>query len=151
MLSRILCVGVLSLAAAVASSADKQAGPGPNRADYLDKVSILLDLDAGQKVQLQQMLEEQHEQMKALREQLRGNAQNPDKSTDKDGAQTSGQKRQRPDFQQMHTQRLQAEKELVEKLRPVLTDVQLKKFEVLRELTGPRHGPRRPRPDREQR
>ncbi len=148
MLSRILCVGILSLAAAVASSAEKQAGPGPNRADYLDKVSILLDLDAGQKVQLQQVLEEQHEQMKALREQARSNAQN----ADKDGSQTSGQKRQRPDFEQLRAQRLQAEKELVEKLRPVLSDVQLKKFEVLRELTGPRrHGPRPPRPDREQR
>jgi Spy/CpxP family protein refolding chaperone len=133
MLSRLLCIGVLSLTAAVSLAGEKGAAAGPNRADYLDKVTILLDLNAGQKVQLQQILDEQHEQrrkqMQALREQ----------------AQSS---QQRPDREQMRAQRVQAEKELTDKLRPVLTDVQLKKFEVLRELTGPgRHGPRPPRGD----
>lgn len=146
MLSRLLSIGVLSLVTLVASAADPAPGPGPgprghgpNRAEYLDKVTLLLDLNAGQKVQLQQILDEQHEQMRTQMQALR------------EQAQTSGK---RPDFEQMQQQRLQAEKELVDKLRPVLSDVQLKKFEVLRELTGPRpggpgpgHGPR-PRADR---
>jgi Spy/CpxP family protein refolding chaperone len=128
MFSRLLSIAVLSLAAAVAGAAEKPAGPhaGPNRAERLEKMSILLDLDAGQKVQVGQALDEQQQQlrtqMQALREQAR----------------SSGQ---RPDFEQVQQQRVQAEKELLDKLRPVLTDVQLKKFEVLRELTGPRHGP----------
>lgn len=128
MLSRLLCIGVLSLSAVVASAADRadKTGPGPNRADYMNKVAVLLDLNEGQKVQVQQMLEEQHQQMQTQMKSLR------------EQAQSSGK---RPDFQQAQQQRLQAEKDLIDKLRPVLTDVQLKKFEVLRELTGPRHGP----------
>jgi hypothetical protein len=142
MLSRLLSIGILSLVTLVAGAADKGTapdtvshGPGPNRADYLDKVTLLLDLDAGQKVQVQQFLDEQRRemrtQMQALREQ----------------AQTSGK---RPDFEQMQQQRAQAEKDLLDKLRPVLSDVQLKKFEALRELTGPRPGGpgHWPRPDR---
>lgn len=131
MFSRLLTIGVLGLAALVASAAEKDAGPGPrgpNRADYLDKVTILLDLNAGQKVQVQQILDDQHQQMRTQKQALR------------EQAQSSGQ---RLDFQQMHKQRAQAEQDLIDKLRPVLTDVQLKKFEALRELSGPRHGPGR--------
>jgi Spy/CpxP family protein refolding chaperone len=144
MLSRLLSIGILSLVTLVAGAADQGSAPGPgprghgpNRADYLDKVTILLDLNAGQKVQLQQILDEQHEQMRTQMQALR------------EQAQSSGK---RPDFEQMQQQRTQAEKDLVDKLRPVLSDVQLKKFEALRELTGPRPGGRGPghgpRPDR---
>lgn len=126
MVSRFLSIAVLSLAAAVSGAAEKQAAPGPDRAAYLEKVSILLDLDAGQKVQLEQVLAEQRQQLHSQRQALR------------EQARSSGQ---RPDFEQVRKQRLQAERELLDKLRPVLTDVQLRKFEVLRELTGPRHGP----------
>jgi Spy/CpxP family protein refolding chaperone len=140
MFSRLVFIIVLSLAAVVAGAAENATGPGPhsgpNRADYLDKVTILLDLDAGQKVQVEQVLDEQHQQqrtqMQALREQAR----------------SSGQ---RPDFDQVQKQRLQAEKDLLDKLRPVLTDVQLKKFEVLRELTSRKHGPHGPRAHRQRR
>jgi Spy/CpxP family protein refolding chaperone len=126
--SRLLPIIVLSLAAVVAGAAENATGPGPrpgpNRTAYLDKVTILLDLNAGQKVQVEQILDEQHQQqrtqMQALREQAR----------------SSGQ---RPDFDQVQKQRLQAETDLIDKLRPVLTDVQLKKFEVLRELTSHKH------------
>jgi len=128
MLSRLLCIGVLSLTSALALSADREPRSGPNRADYLDKVAVLLDLNEGQKVQVQQLMDEQHQQKRAQMRTLR------------EQAQSSGQ---RPDFEQMRTQRLQADKELVDKLRPVLSDVQLTKFEVLRELTAPhKHGPR---------
>jgi Spy/CpxP family protein refolding chaperone len=122
MLSRLLCIGILSLASALAVSAE--SAPGPNRTDYLDKVAVLLDLNEGQKAQVQQLFDEQHQQMRAQMQSLREQAQSSD---------------QRPDREQMRTQRLQAEKELVDKLRPVLSDVQLKKFEALRELTAP-HG-----------
>jgi hypothetical protein len=147
MLSRLLSIGILSLVTLVASAADPGSAPshgardhGPNRADYLDKVTLLLDLNAGQKVQLQQVLDEQHQQMHSQMQALR------------EQAQASGK---RPDFEQMQQQRAQAEKDLIDKLRPVLSDVQLKKFEALREMTGPRpggrgpgHGPHPPRPDR---
>jgi Spy/CpxP family protein refolding chaperone len=139
MFTRILCIGVLSLSSVLALAAEKGAGPGPNRADYLDKVAILLDLNEGQKVQLQQVLDEQHQQMQVQMKSLR------------EQAQTTGQ---RPDRTQMRAQHLQADKDLVDKLRPVLTDVQLKKFEALRELTGPRPGgphPRGQRPERRER
>jgi Spy/CpxP family protein refolding chaperone len=137
MFTRLVSIAVLSFAAVVASAGDQgpgPRGPRPNRAEYLDKVSILLDLNAGQKAQLQQILDEQQQQMQTQRQALR------------EQSQASGK---RPDFDQVQKQRLQAEKELLDKLRPVLTDVQLEKFEVLRELTGPRHGPRGPHPHRD--
>ena len=127
MLSRLLCIAVLSLSAAVASAGERgTAGQGPNRSEYMNKVAVLLDLNEGQKAQFQQVLDEQHQQMQSQMRSLR------------EQAQANGQ---RPAFEQVQKQRLQAEKDLIDKLRPVLTDVQLKKFEVLRELTGPRHGP----------
>ena len=122
MFSRFLCIAVLSLTSVVALAAEKQTPHGPNPAAYLDKVTILLDLNEGQKAQVKQIMDDQREQvrtqMRALREQ----------------AQTNNQ---RPDRAQMRAQRQQAEKEMIDKLRPVLTDVQLKKFEALRELTAP--------------
>jgi Spy/CpxP family protein refolding chaperone len=129
MFSRLVFITVLSLAAVIAGAAENATGPGPrpgpDRAAYLDKVTILLDLDAGQKVQVEQLLNEQHQQQRAQMQALR------------EQARSSGQ---RPDFDQVQKQRLQAEQDLVDKLRPVLSDVQLKKFEVLRELTSPKHG-----------
>jgi len=143
MLTRVVSIAVLSLAAMVAIAGEQgpgNRGSGPNRAEYMDKVSILLDLNAGQKAQVQQILDEQHQQMRTQRQALREQAANKDQSKD-----------QRPDFAQFQKQRLQAEKDLIDKLRPVLTDVQLQKFEVLREMTGPRHGPGGPRPLRRER
>jgi hypothetical protein len=134
MLSRLLCISLLSLASVLAWSAEKEAPRGPKHADYLNKVAILLDLNEGQKVQVTQVIEEQREQMRTQMRTLR------------EQAQTNNQ---RPDRQQIRAQRLQAEKELIDKLRPVLSDVQLKKFEVLREMTGPRgHGARSQRHER---
>jgi hypothetical protein len=128
MFSRLLCIGVLSLASAMSLAAEREPRSGPNPAEYLDKVAILLDLNEGQKAQVQQVMAEQREQIRTQTRTLR------------EQAQSSGQ---RPDREQMRSQRLQAEKDLVDKLRPVLTDVQLKKFETLRELTAPhKHGAR---------
>ena len=52
-------------------------------------------------------------------------------------AKVSGSK---PSFEQMHALHAQLQQETIQKLTPVLSDTQLKKFEILMEDMGPRHG-----------
>ena len=98
-------------------------GPGPggrreSPAQHMDHLTILLDLTADQKTQVQAVLEEEHAKMKALRDQ----------------AEASGT---RPTFDQMKAAHAQAQKDTLAKLTPILTADQLKKFEVLMAERGP--------------
>jgi Spy/CpxP family protein refolding chaperone len=95
-------------------------GPGLN----IDKLEVLLDLDAYQKQEVQKIFEEQREAMRAKRAQLR-------------------ESKTRPSFEQMQAER-QADRQAVRaKLEKVLNEEQLKKLDVLTERPegqGPRHG-----------
>lgn len=89
--------------------------PGPN----MDRMAILLDLDESQKTAVQQVLEEQHQKMRAAREQYK----------------SSGTRPSREEMQQLREQRKQ---ETFAKLQSILTPEQIKKFEALTDRP-PRH------------
>jgi len=88
----------------------------------MDRLATLLDLTDEQKAQVQTILDEQHAKMKAQHAAL----------------QASGQK---PTFEQMKAEHDQLRQETLAKLTPVLTPVQLKKFQVLMEERGPLRSP----------
>jgi len=121
-----LMTGVLVLLSGVALADSPPPGapghgPGARPGMSIDKLEVLLDLDAYQKQEVQKILDEQHAAMRAKREQLRN-------------SQT------RPSFAEMQAQREAAQKETHAKLAKILSEQQLKKFDVLTE-----HPPMRPR------
>lgn len=105
---------VLTLALLCAGAAFAQA-PAPNAAAaarHMDDLATLLDLNDTQKPQVQAILQEEHAKMKASFEQ----------------AKASGT---RPDWQQMKALHEQVQQETLQKLTPVLSATQLKKFQVI--------------------
>lgn len=87
-----------------AMAADSPADREGRRAERMERLATLFDLDEYQKAQVAVILEEQHHKRKALDEQ-----------------------------------RVATRTETLEKLRPVLSEAQMKKFEALRgEHCGPR-------------
>lgn len=118
-----LIAGVLVLMSGVAL-ADRGPGMAVPRMD-IEKLEILLDLDAYQKQEVQKILEAQRESMRMKREELRA-------------AQT------RPSFEERQAQHAAAQKETRAKLEKILSEQQLKKFDVLTERP-----PMRQRRDRE--
>lgn len=117
-----LAFATLAVGMAVAQ-APSTAPPQPGQ--FLNRMAVLLDLTDSQKLQLQQIFEEQHAQMKALHEQ----------------AQASGQK---PDFQQMRATHEQMRQQLLSKAQAILSADQFKKFQLLTER--PHGGHRGPPP-----
>ena len=121
-------VTVLALAmlwAAGAALAQTQAAAPPGASGHgihnIDNLATLLDLNDTQKAQVQAILQAQHAKMHDLFAQ----------------AKASGTK---PSFEQMQALHEQLHQDTIQKLTPVLTDTQLKKFEILMEDMGPRHG-----------
>jgi len=94
-----------------------QAPAAPEHAAHLEQLATLLDLTETQKLQVQQVLQEEHAKMKAAHEQ----------------AKASGTK---PDWQQMKAMHQQLAQETLQKLQPVLSESQLKKFQTLQEMHG---------------
>lgn len=107
---RVITTALLCLTAGMAMAQP----PGQPRGPDIERLTTLLDLDAAQKVAVQKVFDEQRAQMQALREQ----------------AKTS---QERPTREQMHATREQMHKETTEKLRGILSDTQMKKFEALAE------------------
>ncbi len=120
MKTKVTLLALAWLASGVAL-AQAPAAP-PSDTDRMDRMALLLDLDDSQKVQVEQVLKEQHEQMRAARE----------------AARASGE---RPSRDQMKAQHEQSQQELHTKLSGILNETQLKKFDALREGRG--HGPGR--------
>jgi Spy/CpxP family protein refolding chaperone len=123
---RIVSIAALCLAFGMAIA----QGPGrepPSQAGQMERLTVLLDLNEGQKVEVAKVLAEQREQMMAFRQQ----------------AMESGQ---RPSREQMESQREQLRSSTIDKLRPILTDQQLKKFEALGPMGPMGHGPGPGRP-----
>jgi hypothetical protein len=118
-----------------ASSAFAQPPEGPPRhggPGDIERLAILLDLDAYQKDQVQRILSEQREQLQAQRK----------------AHEDSGE---RPPFDEMHAAREQAYNDTLTKLQSVLTELQMTKFKLLTERPafgpggpGGRRGPRPP-------
>ena len=104
----------LTLLVAGAGTTFAQA-PVTSTADHMDNLATLLDLTDAQKAQVQTILHEEHAKMKASFEE----------------AKASGTK---PDFQQMRTMHQQLQQETLQKLTPVLSGAQLKKFQVLAKM-----------------
>jgi Spy/CpxP family protein refolding chaperone len=124
---------VLALALVCAGAAFAQSTPpaptaaqqAARQAEHMTNLATLLDLTDQQKAQVQTILEAQHAQMKAAFEQ----------------AKASGTK---PDWQQMKALHEQMEQQTLQKLSPVLSATQLKKFQVLQTMHRPHfhHGPK---------
>jgi ribulose bisphosphate carboxylase small subunit len=80
----------------------------------MDDLATLLDLTDAQKAQVQAVLQEEHAKMKASFEQ----------------AKASGT---RPDWQQMKALHEQMQQDTLQKLAPVLSATQLKKFQIIQQ------------------
>jgi len=115
---------VFALALLCASPVFAQTSTPPaaaaREAQHMDNLATLLDLNATQKAQVQTILEAEHARMKAAFEQ----------------AKASGTK---PDWEQMKTLHQQVQQETLQKLAPVLSATQLKKFQVLSQMHGHFH------------
>ena len=90
-------------------------GPGSER---MDRMALLLDLDAYQKTEVEKVLKAHHEKVRAERE----------------AARASGT---RPSREEMQAKRTEHQQELRTQLSGILNETQLKKFEALRESRGP--------------
>lgn len=106
---------VLALALLCGGAAFAQTPPPPSpamAAKHMDDLATLLDLTDAQKAQVQTILQEEHAKMKAAFEQ----------------AHASGTK---PDWEQMKAMHQQLQQETLQKLTPVLSATQLKKFQII--------------------
>ena len=105
-------------------------GPGFGGPPNIERLTILLDLDPYQAGEVQRVLTAQRDAMKAERQ----------------ARFASGEKPQRPSFQEMQAKRQANEAAIVSQLSTVLSDVQITKLKVLMESPphvgrGPHHGP----------
>lgn len=112
-------LALVLLCAGAGTAYAQTAAPATSRPSRMDNLATLLDLTDAQKAQVQTVLQEEHAKMKASWEE----------------AKASGTK---PDFQQMRTMHQQIQQETLQKLTPVLSAAQLKKFQVLARMG--RHG-----------
>ncbi|HWK49334.1 MAG TPA: hypothetical protein VNR40_05575 [Steroidobacter sp.] len=127
MKTKVTLLALAWLASGVAFAADTttaptappaRVAPGPN----MDRLALLLDLDAYQKTEVEKILKEQHEQMR----------------TDFAAARASGT---RPSRDEMKAKREESKQELHTKLSAVLNETQMKKFDALHERgPGPGRG-----------
>ncbi|HET9331220.1 MAG TPA: hypothetical protein VFO23_11880 [Steroidobacteraceae bacterium] len=102
-------------AGAALAQAPAASTAASQRPSHMDNLATLLDLTDAQKAQVQSILQEEHAKMKASFEE----------------AKASGTK---PDFQQMRTMHQQLQQETLQRLTPVLSSAQLKKFQVLAKM-----------------
>jgi uncharacterized HAD superfamily protein len=109
---------IFALTALWAGALFAQAPAQPaEHAAHLQKLATLLDLTEAQKTQVQAVLQEEHAKLRAAHEQ----------------AMASGT---HPDLQQMQALHQQIQQETLQKLTPVLSAEQLKKFQTLQEMHG---------------
>ena len=114
MKTRITVLALAWLATGVALAEAPAATPrGPD----MDRMALLLDLNAYQKTEVEKVLKEQHEQMRAARETARASGE-------------------RPSREEMKARHKQSRQELQTKLSGILDETQMKKFAALREGRG---------------
>lgn len=110
---RVISLASLLLATGIALAANAPAAPHGGK-DRMDRLALLLDLSEGQKGDVQKVLTEQMQQRKEQFQQ----------------SKASGT---RPSREEMRAQHEQMQKETIEKLRPILSEQQLAKFQALSE------------------
>ena len=129
---RIPTVAALCLTAALAFADNAPPAP-PHEGQGIERLALLLDLDAGQKVAVEKVLTEQRETMRAER-----------KKAKEAGAERPSREEMKAYFEAQHAA-------VIEKLTPILSDVQLKKFEALTDRPmGPPPGLRGKRPAKDE-
>jgi len=111
MKATVLALSLLCAGTAFAQS-PTPAATSARQAQHMDDLATLLDLTAAQKAQVQTILQAQHAKMQTAFEQ----------------AKASGSK---PDWTQMKALHQQAEQETLQQLTPVLSALQLKKFQIV--------------------
>jgi hypothetical protein len=109
-----MTIALLCAGAAYAQTSAPPAPPSAEAARHMDDLATLLDLTDKQKAEVQSVLQEQHAKMKQSFEEAR----------------VSGTK---PDWQQMKALHEQLQQETLQKLTPVLSATQLKKFEIIQQ------------------
>ena len=114
MKATVLTLALLCAGAAYAQPPTSPAAHGADAARHMDDLATLLDLTDAQKAQVQTVLEEQHAKMKQSFEQ----------------AKAAGT---RPDWEQMKAMHQQMQQETLQKLAPVLSATQLKKFQIIQQ------------------
>ena len=122
MKATVMTVALLLAGAAYAQTPPPP--PAPNAAQvarHMDNLATLLDLNDTQKAHVQSILQEEHAKMRASFEQARA----------------SGTK---PDWQQMKAMHEQVQQDTLQKLAPVLSATQLKKFEIIQQSMHARMG-----------
>ncbi len=128
MKATVLALALLCAGAAVAQTAPATApNAAAHEARMMDNLATLLDLTDAQKPQVQAVLQAEHAKMKAQFEQ----------------SKASGTK---PDFAQMKAFHQQLQADTLKQLTPVLSALQLKKFQVLSQMHGHMHGHHGPPP-----
>ena len=120
MKTAIVTLALLCAGAAYAQTPPAPPPHGAEAAHHLDDLATLLDLTDAQKAQVQTILQEEHAKMHQSFEQ----------------AKASGTK---PDWQQMKAQHEQMQQETLQKLAPVLSATQLKKFQILQQQMHEMH------------
>jgi len=108
MKSRVALIAAALLASAVALAGPHEGQRGPD----MDRMAVLLDLNDSQKAEVQKIMSEQHDKLKAAHDQ----------------AHASGTKPTREERQKFHEEMKQ---EMTTKLQGVLTPEQMKKFDAL--------------------
>jgi hypothetical protein len=114
----LLCAGAAFAQTSPSASTSSNTSSASREARHMDDLATLLDLTNAQKAQVQSILEAEHAQMKQAFEQ----------------AKSSGTK---PDWQQMKALHSQIQQETLQKLTPVLSASQLKKFQILSKRMHP--------------
>jgi Spy/CpxP family protein refolding chaperone len=117
---RLSVVTIAMLLAANFAVAQPPAGGRPDAAQRLERLATLLDLTDTQKLQVQQVLDEEHAKMQTLHDQMKA----------------SGQK---PSFDQIRATHEQLHQETLAAVKPILTTAQYNKFVILSQGHG---GPR---------
>src|SRR6516164_11820842 len=114
MKATVMTIALLCAGAAFAQTSPPPAPHAAEAARHMDDLATLLDLTDAQRAQVQSILQEQHAKMRQSFEQ----------------AKASGTK---PDWQQMKALHEQMQQETVQKLAPVLSATQMKKFQVIQQ------------------
>jgi hypothetical protein len=117
MKATVMTIALLCAGAAYAQTSAPAAPASAEAARHMDNLATLLDLTDKQKAEVQSVLQEQHAKMKQSFEEARA----------------SGTK---PDWQQMKALHEQLQQETLQKLTPVLSASQLKKFEIIQQAMG---------------
>ena len=116
---------LLAVLGVTAGAALAQSPPGRPAGGPLDieRLTILLDLDAYQRGEVERVLTEQREARRAAREELAPSSEPPSR-------------------EDMQARRAQDREELTGKLRNTLTERQIEKLEILMDLAPGMRGPR---------